>query len=63
MLNTLNETRTMTADFSEIPQLTSGGNYKVTNAWNGKSLGCKKNKVSMKLEQHDTAVLIFEDSC
>ena len=53
----------MTADFSEIPQLTSGGKYKVTNAWNGKSLGCKTSKVSMKLEQHDTAVLILEDSC
>ncbi len=53
----------MTADFSEIPQLKSGAKYKVTDAWTGKSLGCKKNKMSVKLEQHDTAVLIFESSC
>ena len=53
----------MTADFSEVPQLKSGGKYKVTDAWTGKSLGCKQGKVSMKLEQHDTAVLVLQDSC
>jgi alpha-galactosidase len=53
----------MTAKFDEIPELAQKGSYKVTEAWTGKSLGCKKNKVSMKLEQHDTAVLIVGDSC
>ena len=63
MLNTLNETRTMTADFSEVPQLESGSSYQVTDAWTGKDLGCKQGEVSMTLDQHDTAVLMIEGSC
>jgi alpha-galactosidase len=63
MLNTLDGTRHMTVDFSDIPQLTANGKYKVTNAWTGESMGCKHGKVSMKVKEHDTAVLILEDNC
>ncbi|KAK1809311.1 hypothetical protein LTR12_016340 [Friedmanniomyces endolithicus] len=35
MLNTLENTRTMRADFGEIPGLQAGGRYKVDNAWTG----------------------------
>ncbi len=63
MMNTLNETRTMTAKFSEIPELTHAGPYNVINAWTGKNLGCKKSHANMQLEAHDTAVLIVQDTC
>lgn len=63
MLNSLNKTRTMVADFSEIPQLKANGSYNVVNAWTGEDLGCKENEVSMMLDEHDTAVLAIGDSC
>lgn len=63
MLNTLNNTRTMTAKFDEIPELAHSGSYKVINAWTGKHMGCKTGSVAMQLKAHDTAVLILEDSC
>ena len=63
MMNTLDSARKMTATFSEVPQLSSGKSYKVIDAWTGKSMGCKKGSVSMKVETHDTAVLVLEDSC
>lgn len=63
MLNSLNETRTMVADFSEIPQLKANESYNLMNAWTGEDLGCKENEVSMELEQHDTAVLAIGHSC
>lgn len=61
MLNSLNETRTMTAEFSEIPELMGGSKYKITDAWTGKDMGCCSDSVSMELEQHDTAVLMMEE--
>lgn len=62
MLNSLDDTRTMTADFSEIPQL-GKNSYRVINAWTGENLGCKKGSVKMTLKAHDTAVLLLKDNC
>ena len=62
MFNSLNSTRTMTADFSEIAGLNSNA-YRVVNAWTGKNLGCKKGSVKMTLDAHDTAVLLMKGSC
>lgn len=62
MFNSLNSTRTMTADFSDIPELNANG-YHVINAWTGKKLGCKKGSVKMTLNAHDTAVLLLKGSC
>lgn len=62
MFNSLSTTRTMTADFSEIPGLTENS-YRVINAWTGKNMGCKKGSVKMTLGAHDTAVLLLKDTC
>ena len=53
----------MTAKFNEVPELDFGGSYKVTNAWTGKSMGCKSGSVAVDLDAHDTAVLVVQDSC
>lgn len=63
MMNTLNTTRTMTAVFDEIPELNANNPYRVVNAWTGKNMGCKKGSVKMTLDAHDTAVLLFKDTC
>lgn len=63
MMNTLENTRTMTANFSEIPQLKSGASYEVVNAWTGESMGCRSSSVDMEVEGHDTAVLMVQKSC
>ena len=62
MMNTLNETRTMTAKFDEIPELSSGS-YEVTNAWTSENMGCQSGSVDIQLEAHDTAVLTLKDTC
>lgn len=63
MLNTLGHTRTMTADFDEIPELNGGGSYNVVDAWTGDRLGCKRGSVDMQVATHGTAVLLLESSC
>ncbi|KAK4903967.1 hypothetical protein LTR49_026492 [Elasticomyces elasticus] len=62
MMNILNQTRTMTAEFGEIPEL-GDGSYQVVNVWNDKKLGCKKGSVKMTLEPHHTAVLLIKEKC
>ena len=62
MINTLDETTTMTAEFDEIPGL-SENSYRVINAWTGKNMGCKSGSVKMTLAPHDTAVLLLKDNC
>ena len=62
MFNSLNSTRTMTADFSEIPNLNENA-YRVINAWTGKNMGCRKGSVKMTLNAHDTAVLLLKNTC
>lgn len=63
MMNTLDDPRTMRADFSEIPGLQTHGRYKVVNAWTGESMGCVRNGVNMQVESHDTAVLLIQQGC
>ncbi|KAK5175821.1 uncharacterized protein LTR77_000961 [Saxophila tyrrhenica] len=62
MVNTLNHTRTMTAEFSEVPEL-GAGSYHVVDVWTGKQMGCMKKRVEMTLEAHDTAVLLVGMKC
>ena len=62
MFNSLNNTRSMTATFDEIPQL-AGSSYHVTDAWTGKNMGCKQGSVQMSVKAHDTAVLLLKDTC
>ena len=63
MFNPFNESQSMTALYSEIPQLYVAGCYGVVDIWTGKSLGCKENNVTVNVEPHDTAVLLFGEEC
>ncbi|KAG9957535.1 alpha-galactosidase 1, partial [Aureobasidium melanogenum] len=63
LFNPLNNTVSMTADYSEIPELDAGGCYQVLDVWNSTGLGCKKDSVTVDVAPHDTAVLLFEHSC
>ncbi|KAK4506334.1 hypothetical protein PRZ48_000064 [Zasmidium cellare] len=63
MLNSHDIKRTLTADFSEIPELDPDQPYRVINAWTGRNLGCQSGSVKMALEAHDTGVLLFKDTC
>jgi len=63
LLNPLNETNSMSAVFSEIPQLKSGACYNVMDVWTDKSLGCMMESVNVTLAAHDTAVYLFGAEC
>lgn len=63
LLNPTVEARTMSADFSEIPQLASNASYDVIDVWSGESLGCKSSSVEVELKGNDTAVYLFGDEC
>jgi alpha-galactosidase len=62
MFNSPNSTRTITADFNEIPGLNENS-YRGTNTWTGKKLGCKKGSVKMTLNAHGTAALLLKKAC
>ncbi|KAK3074484.1 hypothetical protein LTR53_003033 [Teratosphaeriaceae sp. CCFEE 6253] len=63
LFNPLNETATMTALYSEIPELDAGGCYDVVDVWTGADLGCKEGSVEVTLAEHDIAVLLFTGKC
>ncbi len=63
MFNPFNQSQTMTALYSEIPELDAGGCYDVVDAWTGADMGCKENSVDVTLAAHDTAVLLFGAKC
>ena len=49
LFNPTVEPRTMSADYSEIPQLSSNVSYNVVDVWSGESLGCKSNNVEVEV--------------
>ena len=51
------------ADFPENPGLEPHRAYKVIDAWLGKSLGCRKDKIIANVQSHDTAVFLTEEGC
>ncbi|KAK6429752.1 hypothetical protein LTR95_014098 [Oleoguttula sp. CCFEE 5521] len=57
--NPYNDTKTMTAQFSEIPGLKARGRYRATDVWTGKDMGCKRGSIKTKVEPHDTAVYLL----
>lgn len=63
LFNPTVEPRTMSADYSEIPQLSSNVSYNVVDVWSGESLGCKRNNVEVEVAGNDTAVFWFGGSC
>ncbi len=62
MLNTLGESRNMTADLNEIPSLKGKGAFKAVDVWTGEDIGEFDGAVTMAVESHDTAVLLFRKS-
>ncbi|KAI1245158.1 hypothetical protein MGN70_012048 [Eutypa lata] len=62
IMNTLGESRNMTADFNEIPSLKSDGAFKAIDVWTGEELGEFQEGVTVTVGSHDTAVLLFQKS-
>lgn len=63
MLNTLDTKVKKTAKWSEIPSLTGGKRYRVTDIWTGEDLG-NLEEYSTEVEAHDTAaILVTKDKC
>lgn len=63
MLNTLGDTASKTASWSEVPALGDSGSHMVTDVWTGEDLGCL-NEYTADVSSHDTAaVLVSKDSC
>ncbi|KAF3761213.1 family 27 glycoside hydrolase [Cryphonectria parasitica EP155] len=60
MLNTLDVTKDMTVDFSEVPYLEANGTYHILDAWSGDCLGSFTNSATVPVASHDTAVLVFQ---
>lgn len=63
MVNSQDVRRTMTVVFDEVPELDGNNPYRVINAWTGRNMGCKRGSVKMTLDPHDTAVLLFKNTC
>jgi len=63
ILNLDNSTTQMTADWNEVPGLTAGAAYQVTEAWSGTALGCLTGGLHVQIPAHDTAVLVVGESC
>ncbi|KAI0150188.1 glycoside hydrolase family 27 protein [Xylariaceae sp. FL1272] len=59
MMNTLADSRNMTADFSEVPQLDEDGTYDVLDVWTGQSLGAFTGSFTAEVGTHDTAALLL----
>jgi alpha-galactosidase len=60
MMNTLADSRNMTADFGEIPSLDTDGTYGVLDIWTGKDLGSFTSDFTVEVASHDTAALLLK---
>lgn len=60
MLNTHVDAKFMTVDFGEVPYLQANGTYHILDAWTGDCLGQFTNSATVRVESHDTAVLVFQ---
>ncbi|KAI9711255.1 MAG: alpha-glucosidase maltase [Bogoriella megaspora] len=63
MLNTLGDTQTKFANFSEIPGLQAGGSYNVVDVWADSSKGCVADGVDASVASHDTAAFLIQGAC
>jgi len=63
MFNPTVEPMTMSAEYSEIPQLAGNLSYSVIDVWSGESIGCKGTNVEVEVAGNDTAVFLFGDPC
>lgn len=63
LFNPTIESRKMSADYGEIPQLRANSSYNVIDVWSGESLGCKSQSVEVEVAGNDTAVFLFGEAC
>jgi alpha-galactosidase len=49
--------------WSEVPQLTSGGAFEVTDIWTGANLGCLSNGINSTVASHDTVGYLVGKEC
>ena len=63
LFNPTIEPMTMSAEYSEIPQLAGNLSYNVIDVWSGVDLGCKGKNVEVDVAGNDTAVFLFGDAC
>ncbi|KAI8625200.1 glycoside hydrolase family 27 protein [Xylariaceae sp. FL1651] len=59
MMNTLANSRNMTADFSEVPGLDADATYSILDVWTGEDLGPFTSNVTIEVATHDTSVLLL----
>jgi alpha-galactosidase len=62
-LNTKDTKDAKNINWAEVPELKTGGKYRVIDAWTGTDYGCFDNGVDVALSAHDTAVLVLKDDC
>jgi alpha-galactosidase len=62
-LNVADSTQTKNIYWSDVPELTDGKSYSVTDAWTDQKLGCFKDGIAMSIGAHDTGVLIITGEC
>ncbi|ORY13416.1 glycoside hydrolase superfamily [Clohesyomyces aquaticus] len=63
IFNPYGESKNKTAVWKEIPELSKGGSYQVTDIWSGKQLGCVKGELKVEVEGHDTIGLLVGEEC
>lgn len=63
LFNPYGSSRKKVMSFGEIPQLQEGGQYRVTNIWSGKDLGCIKGHYEVDVQGHDTAGFLVTEKC
>lgn len=61
-LNVQNNTVSMTADFSEVPGISSYKSYNILDVWSGKNHGCHKGKYTADVEPHGTMTVLLQDT-
>ncbi|KAI1201106.1 glycoside hydrolase family 27 protein [Nemania serpens] len=59
MVNTLADSRNMTADFAEVPHLDADATYRVLDIWTGEDLSSSASGITVEVASHDTAALLF----
>lgn len=63
MFNPLGSQTSMSAVWSEVPELGSAGRRSVFDIWSGQDLGCKENSFKVDVASHDTAVFLVGGQC
>lgn len=64
MMNPSGEAMSMSATFSEIPELQDGKSYNAIDVWTGEDMGCVASDITVKVASNDTAIyLLGAETC